>query len=264
VEAADGRVGVAVTVLETGDTLSVDGNGRFPMQSVYKFPLALAVLDRVDNGELSLDRKIHIKREDLHEGTWSPIREKYPQGDIDLTLGELLAFTVSQSDNNGCDILFRLVGGPETVGRFIRDLGINDIAIASTEKEMHGDWNLQYANWSTPAAMNRLLGVFHGAGILSESRRESPWHIMMKTGTGPGRIRGLLPEGTVVAHKTGSSGKGENGITAATNDVGIVVLPGGNHLVVSVFVSDSGADTKTCEGVIAKIAKAAWDGFSAR
>ena len=83
------------------------------MQSVYKYPLALAILNQVDKGIFSLEQKIHIKKEDLLPDTWSPLRKKYPDGNADITLDELLNITVSQSDNNGCDILFRLIGGTE-------------------------------------------------------------------------------------------------------------------------------------------------------
>jgi len=49
------------------------------------------------------------------------------------------------------------------------------------------------------------------------------------------------------------------GITAATNDIGIITLPNGRHLAIAVFVSDSPTDEVTREGVIARIAKAIWD-----
>ena len=86
---------------------------------------------------------------------------------------------------------------------------------------------------------------------------------MSESSTGPQRLKGLLPAGTVVAHKTGSSWT-ENGITAATNDIGIVTLPNGRHLAIAVFVSDSPADQATREGVIAKIARAVWERFAAK
>ena len=74
--------------------------------------------------------------------------------------------------------------------------------------------------------------------------------------------RKLLAAGTVVAHKTGTSGT-QNGITAATNDIGIVTLPSGKHLAIAVFVSDSTADEASREGMIAKVAKAVWEKFAA-
>jgi len=83
---------------------------------------------------------------------------------------------------------------------------------------------------------------------------------MTETPTGLRRIKGSLPAGTIVAHKTGTSGT-VNGLTAATNDVGLVTLPDGKHLAISVFVSDSTADEATREETIAKITRTIWDEF---
>ena len=253
-----GKVGVAVLCFAKDDTLSFNGNDRFPMQSVYKFPLALAILDQVDKGKFTLDQKIHLNKEDLLPNTWSPLKKKYPDGNVDITLDELLAITVSQSDNNGCDILFRLIGGTEKVDKYIHEIGITDIAITATEAEMHKDWDVQYSNWSTPAAMTRLLYKFFNDTILSEKSREFLYNIMVKTSTGPGRLKGLLPESAIVAHKTGSSGENENGLAAATNDVGIITLPNGKHFYITVFVSDSKADEKTRDNIIAEITNLVW------
>lgn len=80
---------------------------------------------------------------------------------------------------------------------------------------------------------------------------------MTNTSTGPNRLRGLLPAGTKVAHKTGTSNT-TNGMTAATNDIGLITLPGGKTLAIAVFVSDSPADTAVREAVIAQVARAAF------
>jgi beta-lactamase class A len=262
VGSVEGKIGVALQGLENTDTLTIDGNGKYPMQSVYKFPLALAILSQVDKGILSLDQQIYVKKTDLLPNTWSPLREKYPNGNIHVSLDELLTYTVSESDNNGCDILFRLIGGTTLVDQYVHHLGITNITIAATEEEMHKDWDVQYTNWSTPVAMCQLLHKFYLDSILSTKSQECLWNAMKKSGTGAGRIKGLLPPGTLVAHKTGLSGTNDHGIAAATNDVGIITLPNGKHVALVVFVSDSPADEKTRDNVIARIAKAVWDAFS--
>jgi beta-lactamase class A len=81
---------------------------------------------------------------------------------------------------------------------------------------------------------------------------------MIQSGPGAKRIKGLLPQGTIVAHKTGTSGT-INGLTRATNDVGIITLPNGNHLAIAVFISDSYDSHADRELAIAKAAKAAFD-----
>jgi len=262
VRAAHANVGVAVVDLHNNDTLTVNGNDTYPMQSVYKFPLALAVLSQVDKGTFSLQQTIRIRKSDLLPNTWSPLRERYPHGNISITLGELLTYTVSESDNNGCDVLFRLLGGPRVVDQYIHSLGVMDIAIATTEEEMHRAWEIQYRNWSSPAAMGQLLSLFYHDKILSIKSKEYLWQLMVNTKTGPGRLKGLLPEGTIVAHKSGSSGTNENGIAAATNDVGIISLPNGKHVAIAVFVSNCTVEEEACEKTIAQIAKMVWDVYS--
>jgi beta-lactamase class A len=253
--------GIAMILIESGDTLSLANNHRYPMQSVYKFPLALAVLDRVDKGELKPDQKIYVKKSDL-KVTWSPLRDKFPEGNIGVSIADLIGYSVSQSDNNACDILFREVGGPKKVHDYIQSLGKTDIAIQSTEEEMHKNHDLQYRNYSTPFAMARLLEGFWTNKYLSDSSTAFLKRALTDTSTGPKRIKGLLPEGTPVAHKTGSSGQDNNGVTAATNDVGIITLPDGRHLILVVFVCDSREDDATNERIIAEVAKTVYSFFA--
>jgi beta-lactamase class A len=263
VAAAPGTVGVAVRVVETCDTVAVNGDQQFPTFSVYKFPIALAILDQVDKGRLSLDQKVEVRKRDLMPDTWSPLQRRYPGGSRSITIDTLLRYTVSQSDNNGCDILLKLVGGPGTVDRYIRRLGVKGMHIAATERQMRAKAGAFLTNWSTPGAMTALLTLFSEGKILSRRSTGYLRDIMEKTTTGPARIKGWLPEGTVVAHKTGSSGTVDS-VTIATNDVGIVTLPGGRHVILSVFVKEARAEESACEEVIAGIAKAVWDAYVTR
>ncbi|HVN48123.1 MAG TPA: class A beta-lactamase, subclass A2 [Bacteroidota bacterium] len=261
---ANGTIGVAFENIETGDTLSVGGDGRYPMQSVYKFPLALAVLKRVDEGTLSLNQNIFITKKDLRLKTWSPMREKYPKSDTALSLHEILSFTVSQSDNNGCDVLFRLLGGTNVVHQFVHGLGVTDIAIAATEEEMAHEWNVQFRNWCTPLAMRKLIRMFYDGKILSDTSTSYLLRLLEETTTSPGRLRGLLPLHAIVAHKTGSSGENAHGVAAATNDAGIITLPNGQHAILVVFMTNSTANENVRDNVIARIAKSVWKKYEGK
>jgi beta-lactamase class A len=253
------EVGVAILGFETPDTILVNNTKHYPMQSVYKFHLALATMHWIDSCNVSLDQKILIRKKDLLPNTWSPIAKKYPNGNIRLTIGELLSYTVSQSDNNGCDILFRLIGGPVKVNNYIHSLGVTDVSITATERQMGKLWDVQFTNWTTPFAAVQLLEKFYRGKILSAKSTTVLRKMMAETSTGPKRIKGNLPPETVVAHKTGSSGADEHGVTAALNDIGIVTLPNGNHFAISVFITYSKEDDNTNEKIIADIARAAWD-----
>lgn len=255
------RVGVSFSGIEKKDTLTINGSSHFPLQSVFKFPIALKVLHLVDQKKLSLDQKIYIRKSDLLPDTWSPLRDKYPDGNVKIPLAEIIRFMVSESDNNACDILLRLVGGAKTVNDYIHELGIKNIAIRYNEEEMHREWNVQFSNWTTPVATTRLLKLFYDGKILSAKSYDFLWKVMCETSTGKERIKGQLPTVTLVAHKTGTSGTNAQGITAAINDIGIVRLPNGNHFVISVYVSNSKENTQTNEKIISDISKLVWDYF---
>lgn len=257
-------VGVAINGTNPSDTLSILGDGRFPMQSVFKFPIALMVLSEIDKGNLSLDQKVNISKDDLIPEIWSPIREKYPNG-IVLSISEILQYTVSLSDNIGCDVLLRLVGGPQSVENYFSTLGFKDIAIKINEETMQSNWDLQFQNWITPKESNAILLAFYRNAdhFLSSKSYEFIWETMESTKTGENRLRGQLPEHTVVAHKTGWSGVHKvTGISAAVNDVGLVFLPNGDFFAISVFVTDSQEETSVNERIISDISKLAWDHFN--
>jgi beta-lactamase class A len=256
------EVGVSIVGIEGKDTLYIGKNNHYPMQSVYKFHLALAVLNQVDKGKLALNQKILVKKSDLLPDLWSPMREKYPEGNIELPLSEILIYTVAQSDNSGCDILFKLVGGPKKVHKYIHKLGIKDVSIKAPEEEMQKYWHVQFTNWATPQSITQLLEKFYKGNMLSKNSYDFLWKTMVETTTGPKRLKGLLPSEAVVAHKTGYSGANKEGVMAAVNDVGIVTLPNGKHFTIAVFVTNTRENLETSERIIAEIAKMAWDYFT--
>lgn len=239
-----------------------NGEKKLPMLSVFKFHIALAVLNKVDQGKLKLDQPIFIKKADLLENTWSPIREKYPDGNIEMPLSELIKYTVAKSDNNGCDLLLRLIGGTETVQKFINNKGIKNFTIKADEAQMHKGYEFMYWNTTTTNDSNLLLMNFFDGKVLSKNSTGFLMKTMIETTTGTNKIVAQLPKGTPVAHKTGSSGKDEKGLTIAENDIGIITLPNGKHYAISVFVSDSMETEETNIKMIADISKRVFDYFS--
>jgi beta-lactamase class A len=260
---ARGKVGAAVLMIETGESVALNGSRHFPMQSVYKLPIAMAVLRSVDQGAIRLEQKVPVSPSEMvPAGVHSPIRDKYPEG-VDLSVADLLRFNVSESDGTACDVLLHLVGGSRAVNDYLRGIGVRSLVVATTESEMGRNRKAQYRNWASPEAAVELLRALHESRGLSAAGRSRLLKLMIETATGPRRIKGLLPAGTVVAHKTGTSGT-VDGFTAATNDIGLVTMPDGRHLAVAVFVSDSAAGDAVRELVIAKIALAAYNYFESR
>lgn len=251
-------VGVSI-LLEGKEIASVNGQRHYPLLSVYKFPLALAVLDHLDKKQLPLSTKIAISQADLQPNTYSPLRDKYPQGGIDLTISELLHYTVALSDNNTCDILFRYIGGPKKVDKYIKKLKIKDISIANTEQEMNENPDYIYQNRATPLAITRLLELFLQKGLFDKEYQDFLEQTMINTTTGLKKIRALLPASVIVGDKTGNSPRTSSGMKIAENDLAFVRLPDGRQYTIAVLVSDSYEDDETNSGIIAQISKIVYD-----
>lgn len=264
IENKNATVGVAI-IFNGKDTLTVNNQYRYPTMSVYKFHQALAVLDNLNRRNLPLDQQIYVSKAALQPDTHSPLRDARPKGNFYMSIKELLQYSVSQSDNNACDILFDFLGGPNYVEKYIKSLGIMQIAITATEKEMHDDHNKQYANWTTPYAAVELLEKFKQQdNWFPRQSKNLLWDALVETSTGKDKIKGLLPIGTVVGHKTGNSFRNEHGLKAADNDLGFIELPNGKQLSIAVFIVNSMEDDKTNAAIIAQISKAAYDYYKTK
>ncbi|NMH87312.1 class A beta-lactamase, subclass A2 [Flavivirga algicola] len=257
-------VGVSIIGNNGKDTLSINADKQFPMQSVFKFHIALAVLSEVDKGTLSLDQIVKIDKDDLWKGFWSPLRDENPNGG-NFTIEKLIQYNLSHSDNTACDVLIRLIGTPKTVEEYIKKSGIEDIQITFDEKGMQEQWENMFQNWTTPNAANQTMKTFfeNKNNLLSKSNYDFFWKTNKETTTALGRIRGQLPEEVIVAHKSGSSGTNkETGIMGAVNNIGIVFLPDGKYFYISVFITNSHENNKTNDKIIADIAKATYDFYT--
>lgn len=256
-------VGVSVLGFEDPIRYSQNGNKKLAMMSVFKFHVACAALDLVDKGKLSLDQKIFIKKSDLYENTWSPYRVKYPEGNREATVSEIIDYTVALSDNNLCDILIELVGGTQAVQKFMDFKGVKDFQIKYSEHGMAlNGWDSLYKNYTTTNSTVDLLKKFYEGKLLSKDSTDYLMQIMLDTKTGANKIVEQLPKGTPAAHKTGSSGRKDNSLTIAENDMGIITLPNGKHYAIAIYVSNSKeSEAENCK-IISNISKAVWDNFN--
>lgn len=252
------KLGLSIYDFQTGKTLSINGNKRFPMQSVYKFQIGLAVLNNVDNGICTLSDTIVIEKKDLHPELWSPIRDTYPNG-VSMPLSNVITYAVAQSDNSASDLLLSILGGPDKVQNYIQVKGIRKMHIKNTEREIQSSWDLQFQNWTTPNEMIKLLTLFNNEKLLQSNTHHFIWQVMLQTKTGS--IRNLLPPDATVAHKTGHSGKGNGNITAANNDVGIFIFPDGRRIAFAIFITDSSEPSETNYTVIAQLGLAIYQNF---
>lgn len=288
---AGGRVGIAALHVESGRRVEWNADRRFPMASTYKLPIALAVLAKVDSGVVSLDDRIGLEPSDYRLGPDPVARELGPSGGL-VTVRRLLEAMLVDSDNTAADaLLSRVTRGTAGVMAHLRARGVDEIRVDRTEGQMH--WDVAgvarppaEAEWTpetfrrvratvpraardsaqeafyrdprdtaTPRGMAALLAqVARGEGMKPETHA---FLLEAMEGSRPGaeRLKGLLPEGTAVAHKTGTIGR-------VTNDAGIITLPDGTHVALAVFVSESRLPTDRAERIIARAARAVYAHFA--
>ena len=289
-EMSGGTMGVAAVHIESGRSAWVNPDMAFPMASTYKVPIAVQLLHMVDNGQLSLEDRIEIGMEDYSPGSGA-IAKLLDDPGLSVSVLNLLEIMLLISDNTATDRLLDTVGGGEAVTERMTALGVEGVRVDRPTIRLIGDWlgvehmpsaagkrwddymelvedmpevdreaaalafDMDPRDTSTPRGMAQLLQQIWSGDALSESSSALLIDIMERCETGLNRLKGNLPEGTVVAHKTGTIGR-------TTNDVGIFTLPGeAGHVIVVAFVKESEVEVPERERAIADAARAAHDYF---
>lgn len=237
------------------DKITYQNNSKkYPLLSVFKLHVAVAVLDKINREKLDLKNKINISSADIKENTYSPLREKYGVKNLNLSLHELLYYMVAESDNNACDILIKWVGGTDTVERYIHAIGLPETEIKVIEDIMNRDDMAQYQNRAPLHEILALLKKIDEKKLFSEELHKELLSIMQSTVTGANKIKGYLPKYVNVAHKTGSSSRLQDGKKIADSDAAIIKA-GNKKYYLAIMVSDSYESDETNAEIIAKISQ---------
>ena len=289
VQGLEGEVGVSMVHLQTGRAVHVNGQRAFPLASVMKLPVAVHILTLVDEGQLTLGQTVTLTEADIYPEMGGPMDLHLSAGSA-ISVRDLLHMMITVSDNNATDILLRLGGGTAAVNTRMQQLGIDGIridryiwellanyyghpasqqqpldgagyaAVANSprtpaQRRVHIDaWNADPRDTASTAAIATLLQQVWQGRVLSDGSTNVLKQIMAQTRTGSGRLRGVLPPRTPVAHKTGTVGD-------VINDAGVITLPDGKGEVVIAVLMQSSADTAQRERTIADLARAAHDYF---
>ena len=235
VSACPGEIGVAVIINNT-DTVKVNNKSVYPMMSVFKVHQALALCNDFDNKGISLDTLVKNSVK-----TWSPMMKDYSGPVISLTVRDLLRYTLTQSDNNASNLMFKDMVNVAQTDSFIATLiPRSSFQIAYTEEEMSADHNKAYSNYTSPLGAAMLMNRLFTEGIISDKKQSFIKNTLKECETGMDRIVAPLldKEGVVIAHKTGSGYVDENGVLAAHNDVAYICLPNNVCYTLAVFVKD--------------------------
>jgi len=285
-------MGFTAIHIETGRRITLRSSESFPMASTYKLPIAVQLLRLVDEGKEHLDHIIRVGPKDMRPGG-VPLSHKFQFGESDVSVRVLLELMLTVSDNTASDLILRLAGGPQAVTARMRSLGIEDMSIdRSTIQHVFDMFGLplpperewvpgshlsvltsvptdkqraaseQYArdsrDTSTPDAMASLLVHIYRKNLLKPETAKLLLGLMHGCQTGDKRLKGLLPAGTEVAHKTGTA-------MGIINDVGVITLPNdAGHIAAVAFIKGAKSSVPVCEHSIAEVARSAYDYFLSR
>ncbi|MES2303526.1 MAG: serine hydrolase [Pseudomonadota bacterium] len=254
-----GRIGVAAMDLDGGGQIFVNGDMPFPMASTAKVAVAATFLEKVEKGTYRLDQQFPMMIPVRETGTRSP-EAPLRAGEV-MTAQSLMELMITRSHNEATDGLIRAVGGFENVNNWLSRNGISGQRLDHTMATLVRDDGkvdparvIDVRTSSTPRAMVALLASIDRGNVLSPESRAVLLDTMTRTSTGKTRIRAGLPEGTLVAHKTGT-------LAGVTDDVGIVRLPDGRHLAVAFFVTGPEGHAAHAR-LIARMMRTIYDGYS--
>ena len=247
-ERIGGRLGVDVLDSQSGRRFGIDDSSRYAMASTFKVPLAAALLWQVDRKAFTLDHRIRIEKSQLLPN--SPAVEVKLMSTADaMTVRELLAAVVVQSDNAAANILLRAMGGPSSLTEFFRTLGDNTTRLDRFEPDLNSNVADDPRDTTTPRAMvDSLLAIFTRDELSIASRALLiDWMTASKTGLD--RVRAGLPKSWNTGDKTGT---GANG---AVNDIVITYPPQRRPIFIAVYMSDSKLTTPELSAAHAEIGR---------
>lgn len=252
IEKIDAEVGVAMICGD--DTLTLNHAVDYPLMSVFKLHIAVALMQQVDAGIISVDSVLTVPYSRLRPGTWSPMRDDAAGNDRDMTVDQLLRYSVCRSDNNACDILIDIAGGIATVNDSIRSLCPGDVALTETEASMHDDILRSYNNVSSPIALCTLLDRLYLGHVLSPASGRYLIELLGESTSGRAKISAGLPEGSFLGHKSGLSDRRPDGVLMASGDVAAFGCGNGKIASLAILVKDTPEPEARVDSLFAEIA----------
>lgn len=270
-----GRTGISVRRIDGGNWhIGYRAGDYMPQQSVSKLWVTLAVLHRVEAGKLNLDDGVRITPDDLTLFSQPIAARVLREKEIVEPVRSLIAQAINRSDNTANDSLLRAVGGPDTVRAMLQSHGLTGIRFGPGERLLQSriagmtwDQSLSvgrafYAardkvpmerrkaamaayladpiDGATPEGITYALAKLARGELLGRERTHYLMNTLERTITGPNRLKGGIPAGWKIGHKTGT-GQQLNGVSTGYNDIGIVTAPDGTRYAIAVMLGDTTA-----------------------
>jgi len=203
-------------------------------------------LKRVDEGKDALDRFVRYGAKDILE--YAPVTKKH-LAEGGMTLGDLCAAAIEQSDNTAGNLLLQTIGGPAGLTAFARTLGDQTTRLDRSEPELNAAIPGDERDTTTPAAMQHDMMLILTEDTLSAASRQRLEDWLGRNQTGGAMIRAGVPKDWRVGDKTG---RGANG---ATNDIAIIRLPGKPPILFAIYSVGSSESPDARSAAIAEVAR---------
>lgn len=292
IEKSGGKFGIALRHIESGEEILINADQYFPLASVVKIPVLVEMCYRLSEGQIKPTDRWPLLNADKNFP--SGVLVFFEEG-LNPTVRDLMMFMIIISDNSATDILINRLGKENIVNR-MRSLGLNDIHITMNIRELFAeimpDTNpnkdikelhrlmrerqdeLQAPrsgrivalspenNVTTPLDMTNLLHLIYDGKTPNRQWSDYALDILFHQQLND-RIPRFLPNGTLVAHKTGTIG-------ATRNDAGIIYVNDNSHVILSEFaLKEPLQDPKLArqsvfdlETAMGEIALAAYEAYS--
>ncbi|MFG3259092.1 class A beta-lactamase [Streptomyces sp. NPDC048172] len=244
------RLGVFGLDTATGATVSYREHDRFPLCSVFKALAAAAVLRDLDRHGEVLAERVRYTEAYVRKSGYAPVTGKPENLAHGMTVGELCAAAVSESDNTAGNLLLRRLGGPSALTRFSRSLGDDKTRLDRWEPELNSAEPWRETDTTTPRALGGTLGrLLVGSALDRPDRaRLTGWLVANTTNTE--RFRAAFPADWTLADKTG--GGSAYGVA---NDAGVVRPPGRAPLVLVILSAKHDPEGPTENPLVARAAR---------
>ena len=245
-QASGGRLGLAVTDTASGERFGHRADERFPMCSTFKFALAAAILEQVEQKRERLDRRVPVTAGDIVGH--SPFCEKRVGGTA--SVGELCHATITVSDNAAANLLLRTIGGPAGFTRRLRAFGDPVTRLDRWETIMSEATPGDVRDTTSPRAMADLTRQLLLGRTLAPASRAQLTSWMKDTRTSGTSLRAGLPKDWLVADKTGSGGFGTD------NWVGVIWPARRAPVIVASYITGSTLEFEQRRPLHARIGRA--------
>ena len=250
--------------LLTGRSAHRLGDTPVPSASTRKISILMAALKAVQDGRLSLDQRVTIEArfQDNDSGTFQHLTPGFH-----ITFRDCLVMMIIVSDNTCTGTVVELVGLPE-IQCYCESIGMTGtIHRFGIPPQLGRDHTLEQVTTTTPNDQGMLLEmILRGAEDQAAATRLGctptlcrlaldilSWQ-KLKT-----RLPSLLPQGTKLAHKTGTGSRG-------FMDAGIVYKDGAPLFILTAYTEhvpetlpDGTPGFAAANQLIGKLARLCWD-----